>query len=322
MNLQPKQLKDKRMDVSIVIVSMNNIKDLFLCLNSIIENTHKATYEIYVVAYLFTAQNLELLKCKYPILRIIESNELRGYSENNNLALRQVKSTYSFILNDDTFFNTPVIDSLVESFIKKPDAAFFSPVIINKGGYQIGRPPANIFSYVIKTLFRLNYYSKNDLKYINKKGIFQTYNVDGCAFMVKTNVIQELGYFNEEYFFCPEDLELSTIANMRGYKCYVNSNDVIHHLRGETFGRISTAVYPAMQKGMLNFYSKYSKCPKTILKLILLIGLLKFWIYWSFQFNEKSGLQKIRYCNAINSIFSNKTPKELFIKYYSALSDQ
>jgi GT2 family glycosyltransferase len=311
-------MENKKVDVSIVIVSMNNITDLFLCLDCIIQNTHKVSYEIYVVAYLFTKNNLDLLEFKYPTVRIIESNEIRGYSENNNLALRQVNNTYSIILNDDTYFDTPIIDSLVESFNKKPDADFFSPVIADRTGLSSGRPPARAYNYILNTLFRMNYLSKNDSKYVNQKGIYQTYNIAGCCFIVKTKVLKELGFFNEHYFFCPEDLELSTLANKRGYKCYVNSSDVIHHIQGETIGKTSTATFPAMQKGLLLFYSKFSKCPEIVLNLVALIGLMKYWLYWSFRFDIKSKTNKIKYGNAIKSIFSEKTPKEIFIKYYKS----
>jgi hypothetical protein len=51
--------------------------------------THSTTYEIWVVAYLFSPENLAKLRAAYPEANIVESNEIRGFSENNNLALRQ-----------------------------------------------------------------------------------------------------------------------------------------------------------------------------------------------------------------------------------------
>ena len=48
-------------DVSIVIVCMNNLKNLYPCLESIRKFT-SVSYECFVVAYLFTKENLEKVK--------------------------------------------------------------------------------------------------------------------------------------------------------------------------------------------------------------------------------------------------------------------
>lgn len=45
--------------VAIVIVCMNNLKNLFPCLDSIKQQT-KISYEVWVVAYLFSKENLAL----------------------------------------------------------------------------------------------------------------------------------------------------------------------------------------------------------------------------------------------------------------------
>lgn len=110
--------KMNEQQVSIVIVCMNNLKNLYPCLDSIRKYTH-VSYETLVVAYLFSKENLERLKRDYSWIRIIESNEIRGFSENNNLALRQARGQYCYVLNDDTIMDSPVIDRLVETIQNK-----------------------------------------------------------------------------------------------------------------------------------------------------------------------------------------------------------
>ena len=50
-------------EAAIVIVCMNNLKNLFPCLDSIKEQTRIAC-EVWVVAYLFSNENLVLLREK------------------------------------------------------------------------------------------------------------------------------------------------------------------------------------------------------------------------------------------------------------------
>lgn len=61
-------------DVAIVIVCMNNLKNLYPCLESIRKYT-SVTYETLVVAYLFTPDNLRKAKEDFPWVTFIESNE-------------------------------------------------------------------------------------------------------------------------------------------------------------------------------------------------------------------------------------------------------
>lgn len=68
----------KKVDVSIVIVCMNNLKLLYPCLDSIKKYT-TLNYETLVVAYMFSRENLEKLKKDYSWINVIESNEYRGF---------------------------------------------------------------------------------------------------------------------------------------------------------------------------------------------------------------------------------------------------
>ena len=101
-------------DVSIVIVCMNNYGQLKDCLDSIKQYTHDVSYEVLLVAYFFSEGNLDKLRSEYPWVKVIISNEIRGFSANNNLALRQAQGRYCFVLNDDTYMTMPVIDMLVK----------------------------------------------------------------------------------------------------------------------------------------------------------------------------------------------------------------
>lgn len=308
----------KGVDVTIVIVCMNNLTNLFPCLESIIKRTKNITYELFVIAYLFSIENLELLKSKFTNIKIIESNEIRGFSENNNLALRQAKGKYCFVLNDDTIMKMPVIDLLVGSFKKECKASFMSPKTVFADGnlQSCGRPPINILTYLLSALKLWNE-QKTRSRYINQKGIFQTYNIVGAAFMVKTDVLKELGYFDETYFFCPEDIALSTLANKKGYKCFVNESISLVHLEGGTASSIQIATSPAELKGMMVFLGN-TPIKKIIISMIIFLKLIFKWTYWilnNHSQNQKMNIRNIR--NSFYALFSNKTPKEIFIKFYT-----
>lgn len=312
--------------VSIVIVCMNNLKNIYPCLNSIKNNTF-VEYETLLVAYKFSKENLDKLISDFSWVKIIESNEIRGFSENNNLALRQAKGDFCFILNDDTYFDTPVIDMLYSSMLENPEISIMSPCLYYPDGREqfLGKPKLNARKFVLSTL-KLWGEEQMRNEYRQKTGIYKIYNISGAAFMIKTSVFKELGWFDERYFFSPEDIALSTLASNKGYKICLNSSIQITHISSGTSTPISAATLPASFKGHLLFYSNNSTLKYYILCLIEYpIIFTKFVIYKFislFNQNLKYKIYSDSQYNTLVSIGNKKSPKDLFIKYYNQLMNK
>lgn len=307
--------------VSIVIVCMNRMENLHRCLPSIVKYTTKVDYEIYVVAYLFDKENLKILKEKYPNVIVIESNEIRGFAENNNLALRQVKTPLTFILNDDTEFKEPVLDKLVASLEATPDATVMSPVLWNGEGKLLfsGRRKATFTAYILSLLFK---YRKKTSKYENGEGIFLTYTVSGAAFLICTEEFRKIGFFNEKYFFCPEDVEVGHKLNSEGKHCYVDANCNIIHYEGVSSkkSRLFYATTIAAYVGNSYFF-----CNNLLKRLILLL-------IWRYKLIQHCIAIKIKYSehhkdyiyiyNEVYNYFKNNIKtKNIFIKEYQKIKD-
>ena len=316
------------MKVSIVIVCMNNLKNLYPCLKSIRKYTTNLTYETFVVAYLFSKENLEKIKSDFPWVIIIESNEIRGFSENNNLALRRAKGEYCFILNDDTELVNPIIEELVETIERLPkQVAVVSPPTFYPDGkiQSCGRPCINAFHYIL-SLFNLWNEQKIKSRYTYQKGIFKTYNIVGAAFLIKREIFKKVGWFDERYFFTPEDIALSTKLNNMGYSCYVNADLKLIHYEGKSrkMSMIYAAIKPASTRGNLIFYSKDIVFLYLILALVNVIKNIFALFFHLFKSigktkpNDDYALMK-GYLNSLEACFTKKTAKELFIKYYKNL---
>ena len=175
-------------DVSIVIVCMNNLKNLYPCLDSIRKYT-TVSYETLVVAYLFSKENLEKAKHDFPWVTFIESNEIRGFSENNNLALRQAKGKYCYVLNDDTLMDSPVIDGLVSTFDKmSEDVAVVSPNIKYPDGRPqfCGRKEVSIGTLIMSLLGL----GGSNSQYVDNTGIFETYNLMVEEFIINNYIFR------------------------------------------------------------------------------------------------------------------------------------
>lgn len=305
---------------SIVIVCMNNLNNLLPCLDSIKEHTKSTNYDIWVVAYLFSSENLDKLRELHPDVIIVESNEIRGFSENNNLALKQLTSKYALVLNDDTLFKEPVLDKLVASIETQKEADIMGCKMLNKDGslQSCGKAPSTILDFILMSASLMNP-NKKTSSLINQKGIFKSYNCTGACFLIKMDVLKAIGYFDEYYFFMPEDLALTTKANQMGYSYYVDANTSLYHIHQQTGSKVKSATLPAARKGCIHFYANGNYIIYYCLALYLfLLSSLKSLLF----FIMGKRVDCLSQWNCVTSIFSSKTPKEIFTKYYFKIKNR
>ncbi len=323
-------------EVSIVIVSMNNTGFLFPCLDGIREHT-EVSYETLVVAYLFSDHNLAELKSRYPWVTIIESKELRGFAENNNLALKQAKGTYTFIVNDDTLMTEAVIDRLVTDMKSLPaHTAAVSPKIVFPDGrvQTCGRGPWNMSKYLGHYLHLVDETKKTE--WTMQNGLFRTYTLNGACFLARTDLFMECGWFDETYTFTPEDIALGLLFNRRGYEVYTDAGVKITHIANATASRIEAAIKPTRVRGSLILYSSLKNLGSPqgtsgICKPKYLAAGTFIWCYEAlrglkYMFcdcsdkTEKSRRNRIMKETASNvrrNIFTKKTTKEIFTELYN-----
>ena len=317
-------------DVSIIIVCMNNAANLRICLPSIKKFTSISS-ETLVVAYLFDKDTLRLLREEFEWVTFIESNEIRGFSENNNLALSIAKGKYCFVMNDDTKFAMPCIDRLVCTIKNLPErVAVISPISFYGNGdlQSCGRPRYTIFCYFL-SLFRLYHEQERKSAYVNQTGIFKSYNISGAFFLIKTDIFRKLGGFDEHYFFCPEDMVLSTLLNKLGYECWVDTHaSIIHYegMSGKSLSMIQTATKPASVRGMLIWLSNNNVYRQIFLSFLTSLSCL---CKALFHYVKSAGKKEtssdyiiaIAFLNSVYACFSTKTPKEIFKYYYKKIKN-
>lgn len=312
-------------DVSIVIICMNNLPQLEDCLNSIKKYTRLVSYETWVVAYFFSEDNLQKLKEHYSWVKIIVSNEIRGFSANNNLALKEAQGKYCFVLNDDTYFDTTVIDDLYVTISQNEEMTLVSPQILSKDRtiQYSGIPPINWIDWLL-ILYKLKNERKDrSMRYIRKEGLFQTYNIIGAAFLIRTDIFRKYGFFDERYFFGPEDKALSTLLNKNGYTCFVNADIKLIHLGGETGGPKSSTVCatrPAERLGCVIMYSEGKLYRRMILSVFVWINSSIWacgWLLKMLLFRNKSFKYSfVANLNVCRIIFSHRSTTEIFKQFY------
>ena len=265
--------------VSIVIVCMNRPDNLYPCLEGLRAHTGVAC-ETWVVAYRFPPGDLAKVQEDFPWVRWIVSEGIRGFSENNNLALRRVRGRYCFIVKDGRI-------------------------------QTCGRGPWSPSRYALHYLHGVN--EARPSRWSMQEGLFRSYTLNGACFLIRTDVFREAGWFDERFFFTPEDIALGDLLNRRGYTVWTDADVSITHLAGGSVSAMEAAIKPARVRGSLIFYGE----PLPLKLLIWCFEALRVCKYTLLPRTERGTLMRRTALNVLHTVFSGQHPKEIFIRFSS-----
>jgi GT2 family glycosyltransferase len=90
------------MDISIIIVNYNVRQFLENAIVSVMQSSQGLQAEIIVVDNASDDDSAEMVRTKFPHVRLIANQTNVGFARANNIALREAKGKYLLLLNPDT----------------------------------------------------------------------------------------------------------------------------------------------------------------------------------------------------------------------------
>lgn len=104
-------------NVSVIIVTWNNEKDISACLESLNKQKYES-YKVIVVDNASADKTTNIIKKKFPEVKLIDSKKNLYLTGGNNLgieyAIKNYNSKYVMVLNPDTKASTNLISALVD----------------------------------------------------------------------------------------------------------------------------------------------------------------------------------------------------------------
>ncbi|WP_297062973.1 glycosyltransferase family 2 protein [uncultured Duncaniella sp.] len=265
------------MDVSIVIVNYNTKLLLKDCLDSIQSKTLGCHYEIIVVDNASKDDSVDMVKCEYPNVILIESNENLGFGRANNLGTKQAKGKYLFYLNSDTV----LLNDAVSEFFRFAESAEEK---LGALGCILTGPDGNTchsYGKMITPGYELKTAIARYLRFLKprwltmpdkvKKPLSVDY-ITGADLFVPREVFEKTRGFDPDYFMYCEEVDWQKRMDNLNLKRFIIPGPEIIHLEGGSDttktkswskSRISN-----IQKSRRIFYQKHFN--KKILPLFLI----------------------------------------------------
>ncbi|MBR1774188.1 MAG: glycosyltransferase [Bacteroidales bacterium] len=245
------------MQLSVVIVNYNVEHFLEHCLLSVRKAVKNIDAEIFVVDNNSVDGSVNMLKTKFPEVKLIENKDNVGFAKANNQAIRLSCGEYVLLLNPDTVVEEDTFVKCLNFMDKHPDAGGLGVKMIDGQGKILkeskrGFPTPWVCFCKMAGLTKIFPHSKKYCGYyMGHLSYEQTNEVDilaGAFMLMRKKALDKVGLLDETFFMYGEDIDLSYRITQGGYKNYYFADTSIIHYKGES-----------TKKGSLNYvYTFYN----------------------------------------------------------------
>ena len=216
--------------LSIIVPNFNGKQFLKICFDSIL-NQNYSSYEIIIVDNGSSDGSVQYINENYPEFTLIQNKENLGFAAAVNQGIKASNADYIFLLNNDVELETDCISNLLKCIEKDKNIFAVSSKMIQYNDRSKMDDAGD--EYTILGWTRKVGDGKSPDLYTAEREIFSA--CAGAA-LYRKNILDEIGYFDENFFAYMEDVDISYRARIKGYKCVYCPEAVVYHFGSGTSG--------------------------------------------------------------------------------------
>ena len=254
------------MKLSVVIVNYNVEYFLDQCLSSVRKAMKHVEGEVFVVDNNSIDGSNNMVKTRYPELKLIENKNNVGFSVANNQGIKESTGEYVLLLNPDTVVEHDTFEKIVSFMDEHPDAGALGVKMLDGAGNFLpeskrGLPtPSTAFykMFGLSTLFpQSKLFARYHLGHLDKDKVHKVEILAGAFMLLRKNVLDEIGLLDESFFMYGEDIDLSYRILKAGYANYYFPETRIIHYKGESTKKGSVNYVLVFYNAMVIFAKKH-----------------------------------------------------------------
>jgi len=272
-------------DITVIITSFRSGEKIKNCIKSVDPKTKILLIE--------NSNDLSIKKNienEFDNVECILTNDNFGYGKSNNIGLKKVTTKYALILNPDATLYSSALENFFKIIRTISEFAIIGPYI---------QEEKNI---------------NNDENYTNDSHAIEVNNVKGFAMFLNLVEFKEVGFFDENFFFYFEEIDLCRRLKNKGKKIYLIPSIMIHHSGAQSHEKSINKEMELSRNwhwmwSTFNYHKKYSGFLVSFLIVLPKLGsaLLKV-LFYSLIFNkEKKEIYYQRLSGLVNAIIGKSS---------------
>lgn len=294
----------KKPDLSVIILNYNTADFLAGCLRSVkraVVRVRPLVVEVIVVDNGSTDTSVQMVHKQFGWVQCVVSRKNVGFAAGNNLGLSHARGTLILFLNSDTIVVPTAFCDVVQFLRQKPQGGALTVKTLLADGRLdpdchrgFPTPLASLTYFLgLEKLFPMSrFFGQYHKAFLDTCRHHQIDAGAGAFMLVKREVIEAVGNWDEEYFFYGEDLDFYYRIKRAGWQVWYFAKPVVTHFKGVSSGlrKESRSITQASRgtrlrvakesvRAMEIFYRKFyaGRYPAVITSLVLAGIRLKGW---------------------------------------------
>ncbi len=283
-------------DLSIVIVSYNVRELLEQCLRSVINQQSTVNSEslitdrcslvtdVIVVDNASSDHSSEVVREKFPSVRVIANKENRGFAAANNQGFAESRGRYVIMLNPDTVVREGALETLVRFMDAHPRAgACGGKLVFPDGSLQHSAFEFPTLAQLLIDFFPLNWRltdSRLNGRYPRSwyaKG--KPFPIDhplGADFLVRWEAAEQVGWLDEKFFLNCEEIDWAMRLKRAGWEIWCVPSAAIVHYEAQSKRQSRDDSFVDLWRARFRLFEKhYSRAFQWAMRWVVRLGLWK-----------------------------------------------
>jgi GT2 family glycosyltransferase len=268
-------------DLAIIIVNWNVRDMLVVCLRAVLADLASSSLsgQVWVVDNASTDGSVEMLRHKFPTVKLIASEKNLGFAAGNNLALRAIGFVdpeeehrpsgdlpkVVLLLNPDTEVQTGALQTLFDFLNSTPkagiagaqlvfgDGSFQHSVFDFPGLWQLAIELLPLPGRLVES--RLN--GRYPRWQYEQGQPFKVGHPLGAAMCVRREAIEQVGLLDERFHMYVEEVDWSKRIVAAGWDAYCIPAARVTHFGGQSTGQIQVSSFVNLWTSRHQFYRKH-----------------------------------------------------------------
>jgi GT2 family glycosyltransferase len=279
------------MQLSVIILNYNVRCFLEQCVLSVQKALENIDGEVIVIDNNSSDDSCVMMQQRFPDVKLIQNNQNVGFPKGNNIGVAVAKGEYICILNPDTVVAEDTFVKVLAFAERQKNLGIVGCKLIDGTGNFLPEckrsvPTPFVAFTKIFGLYKIsNWFGKYYAQHLTHN---QTGKVDilvGAFMVMKRDLYNEVGGFDEKCFMYSDDIDLSYMALQKGKSNYYFHETTVIHYKGESTIKDGTYM-KRFQEAMKFFYKKHFKV-SVFFSLFMKIGIVFFSLVKMFQGKPK-----------------------------------
>lgn len=222
------------MKVSVIVLNWNGRQFLPECLDSLAAQTLR-DFEVVLVDNGSADGSAQFVRDNYPWVNLVELPENIGFAAGNNRGLETAAGEFIVALNNDTRVEPDFLAELLAAAQAAPKVGMVAGKMLNY--YHPERIDAVALKIGVNGLgYNIGFGELDTGQY---DGGLKAFAPCGGAALYRRAMIEEVGFFDPDFFAYYEDFDLAWRGHLAGWDCVSAPRAVVYHVHSATSGEWS-----------------------------------------------------------------------------------